>query len=104
MFFLRKKTEPVTVKGDPYRTPAEMPVETLPKPKREFKMPTIKVSKSIKIFLQLIPICVCAVGMGLTYDVPILTQGLKWGMGVSELIVAGFFATRIFVTIDNSDS
>jgi hypothetical protein len=99
--FFRKKEETQTF-GGPYRTPAKMPApihdSPPPKPKRHFKMPNIKPTKSLKIFLLLIPACLCIVGMGMAHDASFIGEGIKWGSGAACLLMGAFFVIKAIYT------
>jgi hypothetical protein len=104
LFFRKKEREEKKRMDGPYRTPAEMPAPIpdppKPKPKRQFKMPSVKLSKTIKLFMCLLPICGCLIGMGVLYDAPVLGLGIKWGLAAALAVMAGFFATRVVVVVD----
>jgi hypothetical protein len=84
------------VSNGPYRTAAEIPLDPepikQPKPKREWKMPRIELGKRTKTFGYLLPVCASVVGIGLTYDTPVIGIGLKWGLATALALVAAFFA------------
>lgn len=81
-----------------------MPIEpSPPKPKRQFKMPSIKLSKSIKVFGLLIPVCATLVAIGLLYDAPVLGIGLKWGGALALVVEGAFFAVKAGCVIDSSE-
>lgn len=73
-----------------------MPFDPEPKPKRSFKMPSIKLSKHIKTFGLLMPVCGSSVSIGMVYDTSLLGWGLKWGCSLSLGLVAVFFAILAF--------
>lgn len=103
--FLRKKKEENVQFGGPYRTPAKMPAPIHepppPKPKRQFKfkMPNVKPSKSLQVFLLLIPACFCIVGVGIAHDAPLIGEGLKWGIGIALVLMTAFFIGKAGVII-----
>jgi hypothetical protein len=74
----------------PYRQAAKIPLE--PKPKRQFKMPSIKLGKFTKTFGYIMPVGGSSVGIGIIYDAPLLGLGLKWGSAVALVLCAIFFA------------
>ena len=103
-FLSRKREEKFQPPGGPYRRPAEMPAPihdpSKPKHKRKskFKMPTVKPSKATKIFLFLIPVCLCLIGIGMVHDAPILGEGLKWGSGLALFVMGFFFGAKAVYT------
>jgi len=84
----------------PYRTadpfPQSEPIKQ-PKPKREFKMPEIKLSNSMKAFLMLLPVCVCAVIIGTLYDLSFPSLGIRVGMGFAIGFVGCYFIVSLFI-------
>jgi len=105
----RKKEEKCQPQGGPYRMPAEMPPPIpdppKPKPKRQFKfkMPAVNPSKTTKVFMCILAIGACLIGMGLLYDAPLLGLGFKWGTGGALGVLAVFFAVKVFVIIDDKE-
>lgn len=77
-----------------------------PKPKLQFKlpkMPSVKLNKTTKVFMCVLAMGMCSIGIGFLYDLPLLGQGLKVGMGVALGVIALFFAVKIFVILDDKD-
>lgn len=103
-YLFGKKEEKLQPMGGPYRMPAEMPAPIHdpppPKPKRQFKlnMSALKPNKAVKVFLLLLPLCACLVGIGMVYDAPILGQGIKWGVALAQVVVGAFFSIKAFYT------
>lgn len=96
------------ISSGPYRTPAEVPAPLpeppppkQPKPKREWKMPNVKLNKVSKCFMWLLPVCGAAVAIGALCDAPLLGMGLKIGFGVASGLVGLFCCVMVFVTADS---
>jgi hypothetical protein len=94
----------------PYRTAAaipEAPAKPQPiKPKRVFKMsdvkvPEVKLSNGTKTFLYLLPVCLCAIAIGVLYDMSFPSLGIRTGMGFATGFIGIYFAVAMFVHIDN---
>lgn len=86
----------------PYRTASpvtQQPIEQ-PKPKREFKMPEIKLSNSVKTFLMLLPVCVCMVVIGCLYDMTFPSLGIRTGIGFATGLVGIFFVGATLVHLN----
>lgn len=99
-----KKSTPVPNDG-PYRTavPVALTPEPIkqPKPKRvPFKMADMKLSNSMKTFLMILPICICAVIIGFLYDLTIPSLGIRTGMGFATGFIGLYFAFSIVVHLD----
>lgn len=109
-----RKTQPTTmvpnISGSPYRTPAEVPAPEpapkpikQPKPKREWKMPNVKLNKVTRCFMWLMPTCLAAVVIGALVDAPLLGQGLKVGSGIAAGLVGLFCGVMVFITADRRE-
>lgn len=112
----RQKSETTTVSNGPYRTAAEVPQEPKPEPikqykvavknsqpKREWKMPTIKLRKHTKTFSYLMPVFGGLMGIGFLYDTPFLGVGLKWGTALALSVMILFFSALAIVNADSKE-
>jgi len=97
---------PATSSDDgPYRTavPVALTPEPIkqPKPKRAFKMPDIKISNSMKTFLMILPVCICAIVIGILHDMDFPSTGIRVGMGFATGFIGVYFIALIIKHLDH---